>query len=305
MHALRFFRGVSRGRADRKHQTEWLPRDLARYAGNRLLAPLDRVLQRRLGRPDLPIGFIVCVPRSGGTVLYQLLARHLDVAYINNRMARYWAAPVIGAWLHGQQARASIALQSDYGRSAGPAGPHEFAWFWHHHGGFEESDELSETELAAIDGDAVRTALQGIAGLARRPLLVKSIDYVNYQIAWVKRQIPTAKFIWIERDVARVLPSIVRARETENRDPQAWWSTRPRDFRIWRNRSVAAQAQHQIEDVRAAIARGLAAIPAGDSLRVTHEELVAAPAEVVARAAALLETSIVDAEALANLRLGA
>jgi hypothetical protein len=304
LRSVRFFRSVYRGRSDRKGQNTTLGRDLVRYAGNRLLEPIDRLLQRRLARPDLPLAFIVCVPRSGGTVLYQLLARFLDVTYVNNRMARYWAAPIVGAWLHGRQTRADIALRSDYGRSAGAAGPHEFAWFWHHHGKFEESDHLTEAELAEVDGVAIRQALQGLAGFSGRPLLIKSIDYVNYQIVWLKQVLPSAKFIWIERDVQRVLPSIVRARETENHDPAAWWSTRPRDFRQWRQRPVIEQAQHQIDDVGGAIARGLAAIPAADWMRITHEALVADPAAVVRRAADLIGAPIANTDALATLRLG-
>ncbi|HEY0712463.1 MAG TPA: sulfotransferase, partial [Polyangia bacterium] len=273
------------------------------YAGNRLLEPIDRMLRRRFQRADLPIVFIVCVPRSGGTVLYQLLARFLDVAYINNRMARFWAAPVVGAWLYGRQRRESIEFRSSYGRSGGAAGPHEFAWFWHHHGPFDESDELSEAELASIDGPKLREALQGLAGFAGRPLVIKSIDYVNHQIAWLKRLLPTAKFVWIERDPARVLPSIVRARQTENRDPGAWWSTRPRDFRQWRQLPVAEQARRQIEHVREAIARGLAEVPPSDWLRITHEDLVAAPAATIARVAAFMGATVVDPGGLAALRL--
>jgi hypothetical protein len=299
-----FFRSVYRAHADRKAPAASFPRDLARYARNRVLEPLDRLLRRRIQRSDLPIVFIVCVPRSGGTVLFQLLARFLDVGYVNNRMARYWGAPVVGAWLHGRQRRTEIDFQSTYGRSGGPAGPHEFAWFWHQHGKFDGADDLTDAELAAIDGEAIREALQGLAGYFQRPLVIKSVDYVNYQIAWIKRIIPTAKFIWIERDPARVLPSIVRARQTENRDPEAWWSTRPRDFRSWRHRSVTEQAQHQIDDVRAAIERGLAMVPQEDWLRITHEDLVAAPAAVIGRVASLIGATVLQPAELASLSLG-
>ncbi|NBO54134.1 MAG: hypothetical protein EBU84_05990, partial [Actinobacteria bacterium] len=41
-----------------------------------------------------PLVFIVGVPRSGTTLLSQLFSRFLDVGYIDNIVARFWANPV-------------------------------------------------------------------------------------------------------------------------------------------------------------------------------------------------------------------
>lgn len=298
-----FFRSVYRTRADRRAPRAPRASDLLRYLGNRALEPVDRLLRARYRRRDLPIAFIVCVPRSGGTVLYQVMTRFLDLGYVNNRMARYWAAPLVGALRHGRLPRDGIGFDSTYGRSAGPSGPHEFAWFWHYHGAFAEADALDTAALGALDGGGIASALEGLAGYFGRPLVIKSIDYVNYQIAWLKRLLPQARFVCIERDRAKVAASILRARRSENAHEQLWWSTRPADFRAFAARPAAEQIEHQIADIEAAIGRGFAAIPPADSLRVQHADLVADPRAVLARLARFLGTRVLDPEGLAALRL--
>jgi hypothetical protein len=54
----------------------------------------------------------VGVPRSGTTLLYQLIARFLRVGFITNRMARYWMTPIAGAMLSGRIDRSQIELAS-------------------------------------------------------------------------------------------------------------------------------------------------------------------------------------------------
>ena len=49
-----------------------------------------------------PTLHVVGPPRSGTTLLMQLLAAHLDVGYINNLIAAFWQAPLYGIRLAKQ-----------------------------------------------------------------------------------------------------------------------------------------------------------------------------------------------------------
>ena len=63
-----------------------------------------------------PIVFVVGLPRSGTTILTQLLSASLDVGIINNLIARFWLAPVTGIRLSKAILReqVNISFKSDY-----------------------------------------------------------------------------------------------------------------------------------------------------------------------------------------------
>jgi hypothetical protein len=305
MKSRRFFRAVyldnEQRRADIRRR---LPADLALYLKNRVLEPLDLVLRRRYSSGNVPIVFIVGAPRSGTTVLYQLMADYLDVGFINNRMARYFAAPVVGAMLHGRTGGGhNLALQSEHGRTSGGHSPHEFSWFWHYYGDFYLYDDLTDDELARIDWRPVKWALEGLAGYFNRPLVVKNINSVAYQIAWLKSLLPAAKFIWIQRDDRYTVQSILRVREDQYGDRSAWWSVRPRDAGEWRDRPAVEQVAHQVSDICGAIAEGLESLPAQDQLKLDYEQLMQRPAETLERVARFIGADVDDEPRLQALSL--
>ena len=75
--------------------------------------------------------FIVGAPRSGTTLVSQVLAFAFDLGYINNISATYWNAPAFGV-LYGNKLvkRREFSGKSDYGRTAHLSEPHEFGAFW-------------------------------------------------------------------------------------------------------------------------------------------------------------------------------
>ena len=69
-----------------------------------------------------PLVFVLGLPRSGTTLLTQLLGHSLDVAVVNNLVARFWLAPVTGMRLSriilGDEVHTNFL--SDYGKTPHP-----------------------------------------------------------------------------------------------------------------------------------------------------------------------------------------
>ena len=306
MRMRRFFRSVYEDNADRKPGgRRSLHKDIIRYCANRLVQPVDRILVRKHRDPAVPILFIVGVPRSGTTLLYQLISAHLDVGYVSNAMARWWIAPVAGARFRSplRDEPRSLALASDLGRSEGPDGPHEFGWFWQFHLHHEDSDDLDAEALAARDFRDAKAELEGLAGYFNRPLVLKALIHVPYKITWLKEQLPQARFIWIHRDPIFVAQSILEARSDRFGDPSRWLSVRPRDVERWMSSSPCEQVAHQILDVTASMSRAFASLDPCDVIHVEYNQLVRQPDAELRRIAEFCEAEIRSDTRLSSLKL--
>lgn len=307
MKMARFFQAVYRDNHLRRgHQRRGLGGDILRYLKNRCLQIPERRLIRRYYREDLPVIFIVGVPRSGTTLLFQLMTRYLDTGYVNNYTARYWMAPIYGAASYRRRrgtAGEKGALESAFGGTSALDDPHEFSWFWQFYTEFGEHDHLDERELRAIDWRPIRREILALAGWFDNPLVFKSINYHNYHVDWFRRLLPDARFVWIQRDARYTAQSILAVRAQRYGDRARWWSVRPRDVAAWRDRSPEQQVAHQIGDIEQALEQGFAKLPEGKGLRLTYEALTRQPAEALAELGRFTGAVIKDEAGLRNLNL--
>ena len=98
---------------------------------NYLLNPLENLF---LNVNDLdylksePPVFIIGPPRSGTTVLYQLLCKHFNFGYTNNFVADWYNIPITATRLYNifSSQTSSIELTSNFGKSSNLYGPNEF-----------------------------------------------------------------------------------------------------------------------------------------------------------------------------------
>ena len=81
---------------------------------------------------QLPNIFIIGAPRSGTTLLSQLITFVLDIGYINNFIARFWEAPLQGIRLSNiiNTNLRQISFNSTHGVTSNLNGPHEFGYYW-------------------------------------------------------------------------------------------------------------------------------------------------------------------------------
>lgn len=201
--------------------------------------------------PQLPVVLIQGVPRSGTTVLYQLLSRTGGFTYPTNLVARFYRNPGLGWMIQGLVepflSHQDLPLQSRAGLTEGWWQPHEFGYFWRHHLGIHDHHEPDAPDLAEL---VVRLAQLEHAG--GRPLLLKN-GILSYSTPVLEAALPTLKVIRLTRDPVEVADSILRMRERYTGDAANWWSVRPADISSVEHASPEAQVAFQVRHCRDAL----------------------------------------------------
>jgi hypothetical protein len=253
----------------------------------RYLAQLNLYLQGFGGKGDengasFPLIYVVGLPRSGTTLLSQLISRYLRVGYINNLIARFWLNPVAGIRLSqavfGTDIRERIDLVSRHGVTADPWGPHEFGYFWRYWLQLDGSPthKLLPELLDRIDRALLRQVLDRMAGAFDAPIVFKNI-ICGLQAKFLSDLRPDTLFVLIERDPKAVAVSLLRSRKERYGDDSVWWSLKPSTYaEIRAITSPEDQIERQIFDGARDLHEELAK-PGVNSIRLTYEALCSDP----------------------------
>lgn len=233
--------------------------------------------------------FVTGVPRSGTTLLYQLLCASGALGWVSNVAARFYRNPAFGAGVQ-ELLRPLLAdpvpvFTSEYGRTGSWAAPHEFGFYWSRHLPFDDSHEPTAEELEEVDWTEVERELAGLSGVLGRPLVFKN-NILACVTPALGAHLPGALFLELRRDPADVAHSILRARRVEVGGESAWWSTRVRGWRALQERPPVEQIVEQIARIDAAHDRARAALGATRWRVVSYEELCRDPRGTVGAALA-------------------
>jgi sulfotransferase family protein len=183
-----------------------------------LTAPLDRLLETQERRiyasaapPQRPIIFVTGAPRSGTTLLSQVLVHHLPVTYFNNLSALFPRAPIMANRLLGRFLRPPTpTYRSYYGwmRGFGASGNCLHLWDrWMGHNRY-----LVPERFDAATADALMRFFGAYEAAAGKPILNKSNQLATCATL-LAGTLPTSRFIFVCRDRAFAVQSILGARE--------------------------------------------------------------------------------------------
>ena len=102
----------------------------------------------------LPVVLVVGAPRSGTTLVYQTLARYLDVSYVTNMTSMFPQSPISGTRISNLlPKRDSADFRNFYGQTAGLHGPNDGFSFWNNWLGndrYVPRTDLNESEQRAM-----------------------------------------------------------------------------------------------------------------------------------------------------------
>jgi len=194
-----------------------------------------------------PVVFVIGAPRSGTTIMTQILSYGLGAGYIPNLAARFWRAPVTGLRLArevlGPREHWSPGFASTHARTHEPDGIHEFGYFWKYW--------LDVGEDGIPSGDfwrmyRMRDAIANIVHELGAPWVCKGIypayvaneidDPLDGNVLWVH----------VKRDYNDTCASILQAQRMTGRYP--WFGWRPPNYKeLEKTPGGAERVQEQVK----------------------------------------------------------
>jgi len=231
-------------------------------------------------------------PRTGSTILYQLLAKFLGLPYFSNLTnARYAATPIVGlAIQHAVAATCTIALESSFGKVAGAFQPSEAsAVMGHWCGGGHPSQSVSASVLEDKREHMHRT-LVAAQRMYRRPILIKNA-WNCFRIGSLSMVFPRARFIWIRRDIRHAALSDLSARYVTKKSPLAWNSATPSTVDTLRTLPYWEQVVENQFEFNEAISASLQSLPAERATSLWYEDFRVSPASCLRKLAAFAGVS--------------
>lgn len=180
--------------------------------------------------PDFPLIFGFGIPRSGTTLLGQILAYGLNAGYINNFSARFWLAPVTGIRLSkiilGNSK--SMDFTSNYATTKDLTSIHEFGYFWRHWLHLNETSDFKnfKDKEDIIEWEKLKYTLINMQDQYKGVFVMKNL-FGAYHLDKIIEVLKKVIYVYVERDELDTAVSILDARRKFHDNLNTWWSTLP------------------------------------------------------------------------------
>lgn len=255
----------------------------AAHSANSALAPIDRFIFSRRGdtSPAPPI-FIVGCPRSGTTLLYQVLTHCLQLGYLPRYLDHAYGVCHLASRLSSLEARQSAPMfRSSYGRIRGLRSPSESFGFWQRwlrKGRL--GDHSHRVPLPAMRAQSMADAVSALSREMMAPPLFKCV-YLSLAVPALAAAIPDSRFIYMRRDWLDTACSIYKKRT--QLPSGMWWSIRPQGYLKRLSQDLADQVVWQVQATGRELEDALHGLDARRYVTVDYTELCAAPGDVAER----------------------
>ena len=249
---------------------------------NPRIASLERLGAGSVAPPPL---LVVGPPRSGTTLVYQLLVQHLDVAYLSNAHHALFGAPFLVERIVPKGLRQPPSdYESRFGRTRGIWAPSEAGNFWYRffpaHPHAVAPDEVSPLALGRL-----RSSVAAMTRASGRALVMKNV-MCSVRMAAISAAVPEMRYLVVHRDLVDTAVSLLASRREANGTYDAWWSVEPREIESMRHLPPEQQVVEQIRAVEASIEASRAGLDPDLFADVSYADLIADPQGELTRVAA-------------------
>jgi hypothetical protein len=249
--------------------------------------PIDTILKSKEERTiasaapsQLPIVLVVGAPRSGTTLVYQTLARYLDVSYVTNLTSLFPRSPITGSkifnWLPH---RDSADFRNFYGQTAGLFGPNDGFSLWNKWLG--EDRYVPRTDLNESEQRVMRQFFDAWTHTFGKPFLNKN-NRNTACLDLLARAITQASFLVVRRNPLLVAQSLINAREQVQGDKSVGWGlhSHSSDTTVDPLRYVDDVCD-QILEIEKQLDEQLQHVPKNRVVEITYEGFCEDPASVL------------------------
>lgn len=255
----------------------WMIRRMLKYS-----APFIRVFEakkiRKYGTTDpksAPL-FIIGLPRSGSTYIYQLLTHIFDLSYIDNLMTLGRESLYFSSWLSHLwfRNRTHNSFTSSFGNTweSGLHAPSEAGALWYRwiptDAVYVDAQKLTEKNKASM--------IQNIHALINRyerPLLIKNL-YFTTRIKLIRALFPEAKFLRVRRNPVFIAQSIYLSRLKNCKNPEReWWSVKFPGYEAWLGKPLEEQVARQVYELDSLLTRDLAGVQKEQVFELNYESI--------------------------------
>ncbi len=229
-----------------------------RFSAGRILDLVDNILglvelhkiknkwRHPLEKPPL---FIVGPPRSGTTLLYQLLIARFKLGYISNIAAFSPKAPLIGSKIANMIVTNKINnFSSKYGRTKGLNQPHEFGAFWRRWFPAGENEIPPYAYVpweSKIDLRELRSEIVALTEFFNAPMVFKIVEN-SFRLAPLSQIFPEALFLICKRNPLDIAQSILKMRVNRLGTKDKWIAVKPKEYERIKDYPYYLQISYQI-----------------------------------------------------------
>lgn len=234
--------------------------------------PLARGRALDFSHPGLHPIFIIGAPRSGSTLFYQLMLKHIKTAYISNFTALLPCKMIfISRYLKPLHEFYELK-ESDFGYISGLFAPSEAGtvqrkWF--------------ESEYSYRTRRRIRNTLILLSEAFSGPFVSKNLMNTT-RLDNIRRILPEARYIYIRRDPLFNAQSLLLARRKVLGTDRKWWSVKPQGYPEVMKRSPEYQVVWQVVQTENIIMKFLEKY-SPNFLQIRYEDLCEAPESHLAR----------------------
>lgn len=220
----------------------------------KILTPIVAVKERKLIKKyssttlkHQPI-FIIGAPRTGSTILYQILTNCFDILYIDNTVDIWHRNFFFGFQkshkIYGNTSHNSFTSEFGITSLSGGHAPAESGDFWYRwlprNKHFIDFKEIGDTSKQEIYNNIV-----SVINYYNKPLLFKNLN-AGQRLRMIKEIFPNAKFIYVKRHMLFTAQSILTAKRKTGVADNQFWSIMPKNVEELKTLPWAEQIVKQI-----------------------------------------------------------
>jgi len=223
--------------------------------------------------------FIVGAPRTGSTLLYQLMVEHFKLAYLSNFASLFYSVPYLSSVVAQKSIsnKDTVSLyKSEFGFVKGLMAPSEASKVIEHWFGDDDYQVNTDHMLHNYTCKKINALVKLFGG----PILIKNMK-LCLKMSQLSKIFPNAVFIHIKRDPLYTAQSILQARQKIYGTMDKWWSFKVPGYEELEKKSCYVQVIQQVNIVNRQIENQYQQIERKKVITIRYEELCEHPQTVL------------------------